>query len=36
MRTEYDGSEDFTYIKIPNLNAKIEKYDPQKAFIKYG
>lgn len=36
MRTEYDGSEGFDYIKIPNLNAKIEKYNPRKAYIKNG
>lgn len=35
MRMEYDGSEWFAYIKVPNLNAKIEKFNPRKSLIKY-
>lgn len=35
MREEYDGSEWFEYVKVPNVNAKIEKYNPEKAFILY-
>jgi len=34
-RREYDGSEYFEYVPVMNLNAKIEKFNPEEIWLLY-